>query len=336
MGSYTFKTSNRALGVTPVSNIFIDEYMPMADGNFVKVYLAGLAGSIRGIEISGEALSKKLGLLESDVIKAWEYWESKGLLKIARSNADMEIEFMPVNPPELMEQKFNPNSDKYSTEYVTSRMADPRIKAMYDDIQELLGRILPPMEFATYLSWIDDYNFTPEIIILLIGYCKSMNKSDMRYMEKVAISWHESGITTLDDAQKYISHHEEKYNNYRLVLDFLGLRENEIMKPQQDFLDKWFNTWSFSLEMVLEACKICSLRINEPNFSYIDGILTKWHKNGIKTLKDIENQEPPKKNRGTKYKAPVTTFNSFDQRSYDMKDLEKKLLGRDGEEENEQ
>ena len=33
----------------------------------------------------------------------------------------------------------------------------------------------------------------------------------------------------------------------------------------------------------------------------------------------------------TNFRAPKTTFNSFDQRTYDMKDLEKKLLGRDGE-----
>lgn len=33
--------------------------------------------------------------------------------------------------------------------------------------------------------------------------------------------------------------------------------------------------------------------------------------------------------KNTRFKAPVTTFNSYDQRHYDVKELEKKLLGRD-------
>ena len=106
------------------------------------------------------------------------------------------------------------------------------------------------------------------------------------------------------------------------------------MKPQQEFLDKWFDTWQFSIEMVLEACKICSLRINEPNFNYIDGILSNWNKKGIKNIENIESGDFKKKAKDVKFKAPVTTFNSYDQRSYDIKELEKKLLGRDEEADN--
>jgi DnaD/phage-associated family protein len=121
-----------------------------------------------------------------------------------------------------------------------------------------------------------------------------------------------------------------------LVLDFLGLKENDVMKPQEEFLDKWFKTWNFPLEIVLEACKICSLRINEPNFNYIDGILSNWNKNNVKSLKDIESSDTKKKTKNTKYKAPVTTFNSYEQRTYDIKELEKRLLGRSEEIDDEQ
>lgn len=336
MGSYTFKLGSRISGVTPVPNIFIDEYLPSADGNFVKVYLSGLLEAMWGTSVTGDMLSKKLGLLESDIIKAWEYWESKGLITITRGDGDMSIEFMGISPAGSAALKDEQPCEIYSPEYMTAKLKDPMIKAMYDDIQELFGRVVSPREFGMYLSWIEDFKFTPEVIILLIGYCKARNKSDARYIEKVAIGWHESGIASLEDAQRYISLHEEKYNNYRLVLDFLGLKENEIMKPQEELLNKWFNTWGFPLEMVLEACKICSLRINEPNFSYIDGILSNWYKNGIKALSEVSTIDAKKKTKNVKFKAPVTTFNSYDQRSYNIKELEKKLLGRDGEEENEQ
>ena len=209
MGSYTFKISNKDFGVTPVSNIFIDEYMPSADGNFVKVYIAGLFESLYGSSIQGECLSKKLGLLESDMIKAWEYWESKGIVKISRLEGDTSIEF--VNPAKpIFEYGEEMGKDRYSPEAIAKRMGDAKLKSMHDTIQELLGRIISPREVAMYLSWIDDYGFSPEVIILLVEYCKSRNKMDFRYIEKVAIGWHDSKIATVDDAQKYIAKHEEK------------------------------------------------------------------------------------------------------------------------------
>jgi len=325
MGQYTF-SADKKYGFTPISNLFISEYMPSADGNFVKVYLLGLL-EITNSGVTGEYLSRKLGLLESDIIKAWEYWESKGLIRMYRTGDDINIEFQDV----LSAYSFGFTGEKhhvnYSPESIYLRMNDPNIKDMYENIEKLLGRTMSPKEIAMYLSWLDDYSFTPEVIILLIEYCKAKGKVDSRYIEAVALKWHDAGINSAKDAQRYIAQHEEKYNKYRLVLDFLGFKEGELMKPQEEFLDKWFNTWNFSLELVLEACKICSLRINEANFSYIDGILSNWYKKGIKSIKEIEASDVKKRAKNVKFKAPVNTFNSYDQRSYDIKELEKKLLG---------
>lgn len=325
MTDYTFKKYDKRWGITPLPNIFIDEYMPQADGNFVKVYIAGFMESLSSGKLSGDFLSEKLGLLESDIIKAWEYWESKGLIYLTRTEGEVAIEFVNLASP--YNTRTQNTADRYSPESIHIKMNNPKLKDMFESIERLIGRILSPKEITMYLSWLDDYSFSPEVIILLVEYCKSKNKIDSRYIEKVAMSWHDSSVCTIEDAQRYISLYEGKNSSYRQVLDFLGLKETELMKPQQEFLDKWFNTWKFSLEMILEACKICSLRINEPNFSYIDGILSNWIKNGFKTIKDLESSDNRKKTKNNRFKAPVTTFNSYDQRTYDIKDFERKLFG---------
>ena len=330
MGSYTFRIYDRNGGVTPVPNLFIDQYMPGADGNFVKVYLLGLSEATENGSISGDLLSSKLGLIESDIIKAWEYWESAGVVRFSNSDKNnVSIEFVNLYSLNNINRTSSPYDNTHTPEFIVSKLNNPKLKDMFESIEKLIGRIMSPKEISMYLSWIDDYGFTPEVITLLTEYCKSKNKVDTRYIEKVAIAWHDSNIKSADEAQVYIAQHEGKFNNYRLVFDFLGLKENEIMKPQEEFLDKWFNIWGFTLEMVLEACKICSLRINEPNFSYIDGILTNWYKKDVKTTKQIDTADTRKKSKNVNFKAPVTTFNSYDQRSYDIKDLERKLFGID-------
>jgi len=116
-----------------------------------------------------------------------------------------------------------------------------------------------------------------------------------------------------------------------------GLKDGEIMKPQEDLLSKWIQTYNFSLEIIYKACDICFQRINKADFKYIDGILTSWNKDKIKTLEDIEKKDSKKVNKSnfknsnkiTENKSSKGTFNNFKQRNYDFKDLEKKLLGWD-------
>ena len=68
-------------------------------------------------------------------------------------------------------------------------------------IERLLGRPLSPKEMTTYLSWQDEFNFSSELILILLEYCVSRGKSDYRYIEKVAIAWHDMNITTIDDGK---------------------------------------------------------------------------------------------------------------------------------------
>ena len=61
MSTYIFNIHANNPGFTTISNIFIDEYMPSADGSFVKVYLAGLMVASGGSRMPGDSLAKKLG-----------------------------------------------------------------------------------------------------------------------------------------------------------------------------------------------------------------------------------------------------------------------------------
>ena len=208
---------------------------------------------------------------------------------------------------------------------------------MLEDIEKSIGRTLSSKEMTMYISWLNDFNFSPEIILLLVQYCALKGKTNSRYIEKTAISWFDAKIKDINDAQSFIKKHEDKWIKIRKILDYLGIKDGEIMKPQEDLLSKWIQTYNFSLEIIYKACDICFQRINKADFKYIDGILTSWNKDKIKTLEDIEKKDSKKVNKSnfknsnkiTENKSSKGTFNNFKQRNYDFKDLEKKLLGWD-------
>ena len=325
----TFMLKNTNLNFTPVSNVFIEKYMPNARGEFVKVYLLMLKHSIAGEPgISGPILASSLNLLESDIMNALNYWSDLGVIKLTSVDPmnNFSIEFL-----DLSEDNFTPNKEVN----LLDALENKGINDMLKDIEKILGRTLSPKEMEMYLGWQKEFSFPSELILLLVEYCASKGKSDYRYIEKVALTWHDMNITTMAQAQNYIKQTEDKWVKIRKILSYLGIKNNDLMKPQEEMIDKWLTTYNFDLDVIKKACNICADRLNRADFKYIDGILTNWFNNNIKTLDDIAVKDKQfkknyKKNTYNKNNSS-NGFNNFEARSYDYEALERKLLGWDSD-----
>ena len=329
----TFMLKNNSSNFTLVSNVFIEKYMPKARGEFIKVYLLMLKYNNPGeMGANSTILASTLNLLESDILNALNYWNDEGVIKLIPIDkmGNYNIEFI-----DLVEDSKSRNKEVNLLEALNKTST----KDMLNDIERLLGRPLSPKEMTTYLSWQEEFNFSSELILILIEYCVSRGKSDYRYIEKVAIAWHDMNITSIDDAQNYIKKTEDKWIKIRHILNYLGIKNPELMKPQQEMLEKWIIDYAFPLEVIEKACNICFQRLNRSDFKYIDGILSSWNKNNLKTLAAIENKEVAYKasqsshnNKNFIKKTPEVNplkFNNFEAREYDYDSLEKKLLGWD-------
>lgn len=325
LSTFVFKNNN--WNYTPVSNIFIDKFMPKARGEFVKVYLLGLKYCISGeLGVSSEIIASTLHLLETDVMNAWTYWNDEGVIRIQPIDnmGNYNIDFLNLEGNPTPEDNIN----------LLEELNNDLVKDMLQDIEKLLGRPLSSKEMTMYIEWMKDYNFSPEIILLLIQYCVSKGKTDWRYIEKLVLAWFDAKIKTIDDAQSYIKKHEDKWVKIKKILNYLGAQNGEVMKPQEEILEKWINIYKFPLDVIFKACDICFQRINKGDFRYIDGILTSWYKDGIKTLEDVNVKNNSKKMyKSSKVNYNNNTikdkFNDFEQRNYNFEELEKKLLGWD-------
>ncbi|MFT8344514.1 MAG: DnaD domain protein [Clostridium beijerinckii] len=324
---------NRSLGFTPVNNVFIEKYMPQARGEFVKVYLLMLKYTISGeLGVSSSILASSLNLLESDIMNAFNYWNDQGVIKLTQIDkmGNFNVEFI-----DLVEEPSKPTKQVDLLEALDST----NTKDMLKDIETLLARPLSPNEMSLYLNWQKEFGFSSELILILMEYCISKGKSDSRYIEKVAIAWHDQKIATIEQAQNLIKKAEDKWINIRKILTYLGINNTDIMKPQQDLIEKWLLIYKYSNEIIFKACDVCFERLNRADFKYIDGILSNWNKNNIRTLEDIALRDN-KNSKNNKYQKTYNTnnndksslkFNNFEAREYDYDSLEKKLLGWDSD-----
>lgn len=85
--------------VTILTNTFIDEYMPQANGDFVKVYiylLRVLTGT--SVSFSLEQMADKLLCTERDIMRALNYWNSVQLLT-AETDSNGQITRIQLHKP---------------------------------------------------------------------------------------------------------------------------------------------------------------------------------------------------------------------------------------------
>lgn len=365
MNSIHLHTNYKA-GVTTISNIFIDTYMPSANGNYVKVYLYLLRClSEGGHNLTITSIADHLEDTEKDIVRALNYWEKVNLLHIERDQDNTitsilleeprftspEEEFaaslndtVSTTPSHVPPASTAPLAKKETPKPATASFQvlvynDDEMKALTSDeevswtlntIELYLERTLRSDDIQLILNLFETYHFSAELIIHLYDYCISKGKKHKAYIEKVALTWAESGIHTPEEADAFSTQYNK---DYLTIMRAFGLNRTpgEI---ERKLIHKWCNEFGFDLDIIIEACNRSLLKTQKPDFNYADKILVNWKKNNIKKFSDIAKADAIH-NKTLHKNTPVNKgtnnnkFNAFPQRNYSQKDyseMEKKLL----------
>ena len=231
----------------PVSVDFIENYMPEANGAYVKVYLLALSLAVYGYEMSASSIASQLNLLESDVINAFDYWNKKGALKYDKDSGNISFSAKEENinvsiPIKQAEPIQNTESSpiKKSIDQVSNAMTQNKELADLCLLaQEILGKTLTNSEIETLYYFYDELQLSPEVITILLEYCVSNGKKNMNYIEKVAISWNKNGIFTIDAADKFITAEKEKNGYAYKIRKLFGIENRNLSKTEETYLKMW-------------------------------------------------------------------------------------------------
>ena len=252
------------LGDTSVENIFINEYMPEAPGDFVKVYLACLMYGERNEEISPAEIAKGLMCSEEDVEKALEYWRKAGIMR--KTGEGVKI-------LSLKEQLYGNSHKGDMGESDSSRklMNDQRVAKMFDAIEQYTKEYIQPGQMQTILGWITDYDTNCDVIEGAYKYCAEIGKTNLRYVDAVVRSWAGKGIHTPEEIEEHLANMDRRHAVYKRVMRALGFSRNAT-EAEREIIGSWVDELSCSMEEILEACAKTS-GIPNPNVNYVDSVL---------------------------------------------------------------
>lgn len=334
------KIDPRDMFVIPAS--LVDDFMLGINGEYIKVYLYILRNYTEGMGV--DKVADALNMLETDVFRSLKFWESKGLLEVNEEDISIENTYEKIDKP-INYAKSNKEPDLIREEKLVIETKDNEefdlVKAKNSvDMKELnedddfkmllfvaqtyLKRTFNQTDVQSLAFIYDNLNMSVELIEYLIEMCVSKDKKSLRYMEKIAIDWHRSGIDTVKAAKEV----SNSYNSrVWAVMNAFGIKDRTPVKLELDFINKWFDNYAFSTDMVVEACNRTMMSLSKPSFNYTDSILTKWYDEKIRTISDIKNMDDRHKSLEVDRKTKVlpktkNKFNNFEQRNDNINEQE--------------
>ena len=235
---YSKEFSN--VSFTDVENAFIQEFMPISDGDAVKVYLYGLfLCKNPQFDQSLKDISEKLAIREQDVIKCFKFWEEFGIISVL-STSPLSVEYLPVKTAVLHKpRKFK--VDKYA-EFTKS------LQAIFS------SRMISTAEYSEYFNIMETYGIKSDAMLMIINYCVDKKGSDIgqKYISKVTRDFGSRGIITVEKVETELSSYLLKTAELEKILKALNAKRS----PDIDDLNlykKWTTDLNFDSENIVFA-----------------------------------------------------------------------------------
>lgn len=353
--------------VTLISNLFLDKYMPKANGEYVKVYLYILRCStmVNG-NLSVNSIADALELTGADVTRALRYWEQAGILGLETYKTNISriiIKDLRNDLPitfKLVPEVASTSTIASSTASPFKVDMQPTLEKNHITYEDATSDVPKQRQFST--SELASLTSNEEIKELLYISQTYLGKT-FSSTETNTILYFYDGLGFPVDLIEFLieycvsnGHKAMKYiekvalnwakenittvdmakakmasmkgNSYPIMKAF-GLSGRNLAQTEQEFVIKWTDEYGFPLDMILDACNRTINTIHQPSFQYADSILQRWLKNGVKTLADVKTLDAIHE---TKAKETVTSkpvvANSFNNFST-QRDYDYAALERD-------
>lgn len=286
---------------TSIPDVFFTEYLSMASGNYVKVYLYMLFLAKHGKDIKLNDLAKSLSIDTKIIQEAIKFWEDLGILTKKTNgyilNDIQEIELNKLYSPKLTA---SPDDAKKIEKSQYRAKAIDTINTLY------FQGVMSPSWYTDITLWFDKYKFDEQVMLALFKYCFDRSALHRNYIQVVANAWYQSNIKSFNDLDSYYKKQEKLSNFEKKIAKKLGI-SRQLTEYEKAFIEKWVIDYNYDLSIIEIALKKTTSKSN-PSFDYINKLLTDWNDRNLRTVESIEK-----------------FLHSFKQQQKDIKDLNKKV-----------
>lgn len=247
---------------------FLLEVMPEIDAEYIKIYIMAMYLSQKNGGVTDvQTVCDALGADRSRVSAAFGVLADKKTVSVGE-NETIRFE--------------NGGARKAAArERAAAEESDERLENMLEVAQKILGKMLSATSVMRLYDMYDE-GMSTELILRLLEYCAELGKKDMRYIERVAVSWREMGIENAAQAEKYINEQSYKKSYEYKIRSLFGIGDRALAASEKKYISAW-RELGISAELAEFAYDYCVSKTGKLAMAYINRVLTAWNEMGIKT-----------------------------------------------------
>lgn len=260
-----------------VPNIVADNLIRESCPVYIAVYLYALCQFNSGnLNISNKAIAEALKVSTIDVVNAFLFFNSKGLMKIHNfksiDDAEFDIEFLSsAGYNKKSTSAFRPS---YKTDEIVRNLNDnSKLSGMYKMVSQILGKNLSTADIELLYSFYDFYALPLEVIIVLIEYFVSKGKRSLKMIEKEVAKWANAGVDSVRKAKNYIKKREEFLSYAYRVRSLMGIADRKLTERELCYINRWQNEYKVTEDDVKRAFEITVDKTGKIAFAYMDAVL---------------------------------------------------------------
>lgn len=191
--NFKLQDVNVNLNQTPIENMFLNMYVPMADGDALKVYLLVLKDIYSTGSVDSEKIKSILDFDDEKFNKAIEFWIGMGVFRQKKArNGQTYIEIV-----SFRESYFSDKSNISSNEKSFDKAS--RRAIMFENVENIIDRSLTPADITRIHETLDDYSQDPELVTEAFRQAKEAGNMDVKYVMGYLKTWRDQGVMSLDD-----------------------------------------------------------------------------------------------------------------------------------------
>lgn len=216
----------------------------------------------------------------------------------------------PDEAPPVKEYVQSTAPEEYSRADIAQKIErDAPFAALLREVERKLGTLSTP-SVGKLLGLYEGLGFGAEVLFLLIGHCIDRaerrygkgKRPTMREIEKEGYRWARLSLFTVAAADEYLRSYNKKMGEIPQLMRVLRLGDRAPVAAEEKYLTAWIEM-GFSPEAVEKAYEKTVFRCGELRWTYLNGILKKWHEKGLHTCEEIETEKAPQKAKQSAQKS---------------------------------
>ncbi|MBR6769095.1 MAG: DnaD domain protein [Clostridia bacterium] len=271
---------------------YIDKASPLA----LRLFLLLVSDRSLRENFSLADAAKDFAVTPQEMEQALNFWVNAGLISF--SSDEVKEEKRTAKKPKLsVSAKTAENGE--SVTVVTSGMpnytgkeieammqGDESLALLVEECQRIAGKMFGVHEITRLLGMADYLRFDHDSILLLFAYAGKIGKCSVAYVEKMATSLVNEGITSYGEVEAYLSAKEKQHTLEGIVRKLAGVSQRAFSAKEKKFLAKW-GELAFSESLLTLAYEVTVDNTGAFSFPYMNKVLLNWHEAGYTTAEEV-------------------------------------------------